>query len=400
MTLDLGSVEARPVRTTFLPFSPPLLGAEEKAEVMDTLDSGWLTKGPKTERFERDFAAYCGVAHAAAIHSCTAALHLALLALDIGPDDEVLVPTMSFASTAHVVGYVGAKPVFVDCDRDFNIAVAQIEPRIGPRTKAIIPVHYGGQSCDMDAILEIARRHRLHVVEDAAHAAGASYKDKKIGSLESDVACFSFYATKNMTTGEGGMATSRNGDLVERIKVLSMYGISDQRQIWQRYAPKGTWWYDVVELGYKYNMMDIQAALGIHQLRRLDEFIRRRAHFSRMYRGGFSDLPAIVLPPVSDDIQHTWHLFPILIDPEMLTIDRGQFIEELRDKNIGTSVLFIPLHMHTLYRKMLGHEPADFPNALYLYERVINLPISPKMSDEDVLDVIAAVRRIMKRHRR
>lgn len=396
--IDISKIENRPVRAEFLPFSPPLIGPEEKAELMDTLDSGWITKGPKTERFEQDFAAYCGVEHTAAVYSCTAALHLSMLALEIGPGNEVLVPTMSFASTAHVVAYVGATPVFVDCDLDFNIAVDQIESKITGRTKAIIPMHYGGQPCDMDAILDIAQRYNLRVVEDAAHAAGAAYKGKKIGSLQSHVACFSFYATKNMTTGEGGMATSHNGDLIERIKVLSMYGISDARRIWKRYAPKGSWWYDIVELGYKYNMMDIQAALGIHQLRRLDGFIRRRAHFSQMYNEGFADLSAISIPVVKSNVHHAWHLFAILIDPNALTIDRDQFIEQLRAENIGTSVLWIPLHMHTYYREMMGHEPADFPNAQYLYERVINLPISPKMSDEDVLDVIAAIRRIIRRN--
>ena len=397
---DRSTIEKRPPRAEFLPFSPPLLGSEEKAELMDTLDSGWITKGPKTERFEQDFAAYCSVEHAAAVYSCTAALHLALVALGIGPGDEVLVPTMSFASTAHVVAYVGATPVFVDCDLDFNIAVDQIESKITERTKAIIPMHYGGQACDMDAILDIAQRYGLRVVEDAAHAAGAAYKGKKIGSLQSDVACFSFYATKNMTTGEGGMATTNNGDLIERIKVLSMYGISDARRIWKRYAPKGSWWYDIVELGYKYNMMDIQAALGIHQLRRLDGFIERRAHFAWMYKEGFADLSAISIPAVKNDVHHAWHLFPILIDPDSLTIDRAQFIEQLRAENIGTSVFWIPLHMHTYYRETLEHDPADFPNALYLYERVISLPISPKMADEDVLDVIAAVRRIVRRNSR
>jgi dTDP-4-amino-4,6-dideoxygalactose transaminase len=393
-------LEERPPRTVFLPFSPPLLGPEEKVEVMDTLDSGWLTKGPKTERFEKEFAAYCGVPHAAPVHSCTAALHLALLALEIGPDDEVLVPTMTFASTAHVVAYVGARPVLLDCGQDFTLAAEQVEAKITTNTRAIIPMHYGGQPCEMETILAFARRHNLRVVEDAAHAAGTEYRGRKIGSLDSDVACFSFYATKNMTTGEGGMATSPKGEVVERVKVLSLYGISDQRKIWQRYAPKGSWWYDVAELGWKYNMMDIQAALGIHQLRRLEGFIQRRTHFAAMYREGFVGLEAITLPPVREDIRHAWHLFPILVQPEVLTIDRNRFIEELRGENIGTSVMYIPLHMHTYYQKLLGHQPNDFPTAYRLYERVINLPISPKMADEDVLDVIAAVRRIARRYRR
>ena len=393
--IDMAKIENRRSRDEFLPFSPPLIGAEEKAELMDTLDSGWITKGPKTERFEQEFAAYCGVGYAAALHSCTAALHLALLAREIGTGAEVLVPTMTFASTAHVVSYAGAKPVFVDCGPDFNLAVDEIESKITERTKAIIPVHYGGQPCDMETIFEIAEQHNLCVIEDAAHAAGAAFRGKKIGSLQSDISCFSFYATKNMTTGEGGMAVSNNGDLIERIKVLSMYGISDARRIWQRYAPKGSWWYDVVELGYKYNMMDIQAALGIHQLRALDTFIERRAYFAALYREGFKDLGSIEIPLVKSDVRHAWHLFPILLELRTLTIGRDQFIEELRKENIGTSVFYIPLHMHSYYRNTLGHVPEDFPNAKQLYERVINLPISPKMADDDVLDVIAAVRRIV-----
>jgi dTDP-4-amino-4,6-dideoxygalactose transaminase len=307
---------------------------------------------------------------------------------------------MTFASTAHVVAYVGARPVLLDCGPDFTLAVEQIEAKITASTRAIIPMHYGGQPCEMGTVLAVAGRHNLRVVEDAAHAAGTEYRGRKIGSLESDVACFSFYATKNMTTGEGGMATSPKGELVERIKVLSLYGISDQRKIWQRYAPKGSWWYDVVELGWKYNMMDIQAALGIHQLRRLEGFVQQRTHFAALYREGFAGLEAVALPPVREDIRHAWHLFPILVQPEVLTIDRDRFIEELRGENIGTSVMYIPLHMHTYYQKLLGHQPGDFPTAHRLYERVINLPISPKMADEDVLDVIAAVRRIARRYRR
>jgi dTDP-4-amino-4,6-dideoxygalactose transaminase len=307
---------------------------------------------------------------------------------------------MTFASTAHVVAYVGARPVLLDCGQDFTLAAEQIEAKITASTRAIIPMHYGGQPCDMETILAIAQRYNLRVVEDAAHAAGTEYRGRKIGSLDSDVVCFSFYATKNMTTGEGGMATSPKGELIERIKVLSLYGISDQRKIWQRYAPKGSWWYDVVELGYKYNMMDIQAALGIHQLKRLDEFIERRTHFARMYAEGFADLDAVAQSPVRENIRHAWHLFPILIQPEVLTVDRNRFIEELRAENIGTSVMYIPLHMHTYYQKLLGHQPGDFSTAYQLYERVINLPISPKMADEDVLDVIAVVRRIARRSRR
>ena len=388
------------VRTTFLPFSPPLIGREEKAEILDTLDSGWITKGPKTERFERDFAAYVGAGHAVGLHSCTAALHLALAALGIGEGDEVITSTFTFASTAHAVQYVGATPVLVDCDPvTCNILPDQIAANITSRTRAIIPVHYGGQACQMDKIQALATGHGLNVVEDAAHAVGTEYRGRKIGAL-SDVTCFSFYATKNLTTGEGGMCTSDDADLVERIRVLSMYGISDARQIWQRYAPKGSWWYDVVELGYKYNMMDLQAALGIHQLARLEAAIARRAHFASLYGEGLADVPEMTIPEVVPGGRHAWHLYPILVEYEGLTIDRNAFIEELRRENIGTSVLYIPLHLHTHYRERLDLRPEDFPNAQRIYERIVNLPISPSMQDADVMDVIAAVRRIATRHRR
>lgn len=389
-----------PIRTTFLPFSPPFIGEEEKAEILDTLESGWITKGPKTERFEQEFATYVGARHAVGLHSCTAALHLALAALRIGKGDEVITSTFTFASSAHVIQYVGATPVLVDCDPvTFNMRPEQVAAKITNRTRAIIPVHYGGWPCPMDEIHALATAHGLHVVEDAAHAAGSEYRGRKIGAL-SDVTCFSFYATKNMTTGEGGMCTTDNPDLAERIRVLSMYGISDARRIWQRYAPKGTWWYDVVELGFKYNMMDLQAALGIHQLRRLDAAIARRAHFAALYEQGLADVPEIVTPRALPGGRHAWHLYPILIEPERLTIDRDAFIEELKGENIGTSVLYIPLHLHTHYREQFKCQPADFPEAQRVYERIINLPISPKMSDADLADVVQAVRRIVQRCRR
>jgi dTDP-4-amino-4,6-dideoxygalactose transaminase len=385
-------------RETFLPFSPPMIGDEEKAELLDTLDSGWITKGPKTERFEKAFADYVGAPYSAALHSCTAALHLALAALNIGAGDEVITTTYTFASTAHAVGYVGATPVFVDCDpATLNIAVDAIEAKITDRTRAIMPVHYGGQACPMDEIHALAQKYDLRVIEDAAHAAGSQYKGKMIGGL-SDITCFSFYATKNMTTGEGGMATSNNEALIERIKVLSMYGISDARQIWKRYAPKGSWAYNIEELGFKYNMMDIQAALGLHQLRKLDGFIDRRRYFASIYNEAFASMPEIDVPTVIPNVKHAWHLYPILIRPEHLTIGRDQFIETLKDENIGTSVLYIPLHMHTYYQDRYGFKPDDFPNAHSVFKRIVNLPVSPAMSENDVRDVIAAIQHIVNTH--
>ena len=389
----------RPPRKDFLSFSPPLIGEEEKAEVMDTLESGWITKGPKTERFEEEFAAYSGVKAASALNSCTAALHLALLALNVGPGDEVITPTFTFTATGHSILYTGATPILVDCDPlTINIAVDEIEAKITERTKVIMPVHYGGQPCPMDDIHAIARKHGIKVVEDAAHAAGAEYNGRKIGGL-SDVSCFSFYATKNLTTGDGGMATSDDEEIINRIKILSSYGIGDARKIWQRYAPQGSWWYDVQELGFKYNLTDIQAALGIQQLKKLDGFIERRTMFSNIYDEGFAEIPEVITPKEIPNIRHPRHLYPLMIKPEMLNIDRNQFIEELKDEHIGTSVLYIPLHMHSFYREKYGYKPEDFPNALHVFERIINLPVSPIMRESDVLDVVASVGRIIAKHR-
>jgi dTDP-4-amino-4,6-dideoxygalactose transaminase len=402
--VDLAAVDRRPRRAEFVSFAPPSIGPEESREVLDCLASGWLTTGPRTQQFEKDFAAHCGAPHAVAVSSCTAAMHLALVALGIGPDDEVIVPTYTFASTAHAVLYVRARPVFVDSDpATFNLDPARVEAAVTPRTRAIMPVHYAGLPCDMAALDAIAARHGLAIVEDAAHAAGAGIGDARIGS-RGNMACFSFYSTKNMTTAEGGMITLADGDLAARLRVLAMYGISDARRIWANRYGKGaepaSWIYDVQALGFKYNMTDIQAALGIHQLRKLDRFIERRAHFARLYTAGFRDLEAIAVPRGGDGLRHAWHLYSILLRPELLTIDRDRFMEELKAENVGASVLFRPLHLHSLYQQTLGYGDGDFPVAEDLFRRTLSLPMSPRMSDDDVLDVIAAVRRIVARHTR
>ena len=397
---DLASLKQRRHRTTFLPFAPPMIGPEEKAEVLDTLDSGWLTTGPKTESFERRVAQYVGARYAVAVNSCTAALHLALAVHGIAEGDEVIMPTFTFASTAHVVMYQHARPVLVDIDLStFNLDPEQVEKAITPQTRAIIPVHYAGQACDLSTILKIARRHNLVVIEDAAHAIGAEYRGRKLGG-HGNIACFSFYATKKMTTGEGGMAVLDDPDLAEKLRVLSMYGIGDARRIWKRYAPRGSWFYDIQFLGYKYNMMDLQAALGLHQLAKLDDFIARRARFAAQYADAFADLKEIVLPSVTPEVRTAWHLYSILVRTNLLTVDRDRFIEELKEENIGSSVLFRPLHLHSFYRQALNYENGCFPNSEYAFEHILSLPISPIMTDEDVLDVIAAVRRIVARYRR
>ena len=400
-----GARRPRPPRGEFLPFSPPLLGQEEEAEILDSMRSGWLTTGPKTEEFERRFAEYVGAPCAVAFNSCTAGLHLSMIVHGIGEGDEVIVPTYTFASTAHAVMYVRARPVLVDSEPDtLNLSPERVEAAITPRTRAIIPVHYGGQPCELDEIRAIAARHGLVVVEDAAHATGASYRGQKIGG-GGNIACFSFYSTKNMTTGEGGMAALADPDLAEQLRVHAMYGISDARRIWKKRAakdkaPPASWLYDVQHLGYKYNMMDLQAALGIHQLRRLDGFIERRRRFAALYTEAFADLDAIEVPPPRPHLTHAWHLFTILLRLEALTIDRDRFLEELKARQIGTSVLYRPLHLHTLYAEALGHREGSFPVAEEAFRRCISLPMSPRMSEEDVLDVIEAVREVARDHRR
>jgi len=394
------------MRDTFLPFSLPAIGEEEIAEVADSLRSGWITTGPKTRRFEEEFREYIGAKHAIAVNSCTAGLHIALAALGIGPGDEVIVPTLTFCSTANVVVHLGARPVLVDVGEDCNVAPEAIERAITPRTRAIVPVHYGGQPCDLDAIYSLADRYNLPVVEDAAHAVGAAYHGHKIGSdsLQSAIRnpqsaiCFSFYATKNMTTGEGGMITTADDELADRMRLLSLHGMS--RDAWKRYTTTGSWYYEVLLPGYKYNMTDIQAALGIHQLRKLDDFIAIRQRYARMYDEGFADMPEVERPIIHSDRTHTYHLYVIRLNLERLTIDRAQFIEELKALNIGTSVHFIPVHLHPYYRDTFGYRPGDCPVAERLYERIISLPLFPRMTEDDVRDVIHAVKDVISRHRR
>jgi dTDP-4-amino-4,6-dideoxygalactose transaminase len=377
------------MRNSFLPYCLPFIGEEEIAEVADSLRSGWVTTGPKVKRFEQEFATYVGAKHAIAVSSCTAALHTSLAAMDVGPGDEVIVPTLTFCATANVVVHLGATPVIVDVGQNFQISPDAVCRAIGPRTKAIIPVHYGGQACSLQEILALADSHGIPVIEDAAHAAGAEYEGRRIGSHGRAV-CFSFYAIKNMTTGEGGMVTTDDDDLAARIRLLSLHGMS--RDAWKRYTEAGSWYYEVLEPGYKYNMTDIQASLGIHQLRRLDGFIRRRQEIAAMYDNAFSDLPEIRLPAQLPGRNHTFHLYPIRLNADLLQLNRSEFIDELRARNIGTSVHFIPLHRHPLYRDRYGYRPEQFPVAEEIYQGLLSLPLYPKMTDRDAADVIEAVR--------
>ncbi len=386
------------MREEFLPPFSPYLGEEELQEVMDTLRSGWITMGPKTRRFEELFAEYVGSRHAIAVSSCTAGLHLALVAGGIGPGDEVITTPLTFCSTANVVVHQEAVPIFADVRIDtFNIDPGETRKKITPRTKAIIPVHFGGQPCEMDEIRAIASEHELQVIEDAAHATGAKYKDRMIGTI-SDVTVFSFYASKNLTTGEGGMITAEDEELAEKMRILRLHGISSDA--WKRYSAQGSWYYEVLVPGYKYNMTDVQASLGIHQLARQKKFLEVRQRYAEMYTDAFRDQPEIITPVVKDHVRHAWHLYIIRLSLERLTIDRGQFIEALRKENIGTSVHFIPLHLHPYYRERYGFEKGDFPVAESLYEGVVTLPLYPKMSIQDVRDVIKAVRKVVAQSRR
>ena len=376
--------------TEFLPFHVPCLGNEEIAAVVETLKSGWLTTGTKTKRFEEEFARYLGSRHAVAVNSCTAALHLALEAVGVGEGDEVIVPTMTFTATAEVVLYLKAKPVLVDClPCTLNIDPAGIERAITARTKAIIPVHFGGQPCDMEAIMKIARRHRIYVIEDAAHALPAKYHGRMIGTI-GDITCFSFYATKTITTGEGGMATTDNPDWAARMRMMSLHGIS--HDAWKRYAKEGSWYYEVLSPGFKYNLTDVAAAIGLEQLKKCEMFAAARKNIAAAYNERFRTMPEIQVPTCGADLDHAWHLYVIRLKLDRVKIGRDQFIECLKDRRIGTSVHFIPLHLHPYYRESFGYLPTDFPNATEAYNRIVSLPVYPGMTEANVEYVIQAVK--------
>ncbi|MEP3480808.1 MAG: DegT/DnrJ/EryC1/StrS aminotransferase family protein [Fuerstiella sp.] len=385
------------MRDSFLPFAPPLIGEEEIQEVFDTLKSGWLTTGPKTRKFAEQFSEYTQATSALTVSSCTAALHLSLLALEIGPGDEVITTPLTFAATANVIEHTGATLVLADVQPDtLNIDPDQLERRITDRTKACIVVHYAGHPVDLNRINEIADRHDIQVIEDAAHAIGASYQGAPIGCGDNPT-CFSFYATKNLTTGEGGMLTG-SSDLVEKARTLSLHGMS--REAWGRYEAGGKWAYDIVAPGYKYNMTDIQAALGIQQLARFEKMQARRAEIVDRYQAAFGNDLAFQTPVCHSDVTHAWHLYVLRLNHAELTIDRNQFIEQVNAENIGTSVHFIPIHVHSYYANKYEWKPEDFPVALANYSRMVSLPLSPKMSDQDVDDVISTVHQVVNRARR
>lgn len=381
-----------------IPFHKPYITDDEIDEVVDSLRSGWLTMGPKTHRFEKEFAGYIGSRHAIAVNSCTAALHLALKAINLKPGDEVIIPTMTFTATGEVVCYFNAKPVIVDVEKKtHNLEITKIEEAITTNTRAIIPVHYAGQPCDMNEIMEIAKKYNLHVIEDAAHAFPSKYKGHIIGTI-GDITCFSFYATKTLTTGEGGMVTTENDEWAEKMKMLRLHGIS--QDAWKRHSDEGSWYYEVIEAGYKYNMTDIQAGLGLAQLKKLEWMWKRRKEIAEKYTEAFKSLEEIITPFVKPDRVSAWHLYVIKLNLEALKIDRAGFIEELKDRGIGTSVHFIPLHRHPFYRDTFDYRAEDFPNAEWVYERIISLPIYPGMTNKQVNRVIESVIEVIKENKR
>ncbi len=384
------------MRKNFLPFALPSIDETEIAEVVDTLKSGWITTGPKTAEFAKRFAKACGVSYAVPVNSCTAALHLALVASGIGPGDEVITSTMTFCSTANVIVHTGATPILADIDQEtLCIDPRNIERKLSDKTKAIIPVHYGGHPCEMDDIRIITESRNITIIEDAAHSPFAEYKSKTVGTL-GDAGCFSFYATKNITTAEGGMLTTNDKKLADTASSLSLHGMS--KDAWDRYGEKGTWYYEVTLPGFKYNMFDIQAALGLCQLARYEELQARRDEIAAAYHTAFAGHPALIVPIARDHVRHVWHLYPIRLRPEALKIDRAAFIKEMQARKIGTSVHFIPVHLHPYYRDTYGYKRGDFPVAEAAYDNLISLPIYPRMTDTDVQDVIDAVLDILQKH--
>jgi perosamine synthetase len=382
----------------YLPFHVPLIEDEEIRAVTEVLRSGWITTGPIVQEFESAFARFTGATHAVAVNSGTAALHVSLAAIRLQEGDEVIIPTMTFAATGEVVLYGKARPVLADCQPDtFGIDPEAVERAITPRTKAIIPVHFAGVPCDMDRILEMARQKGIKVVEDAAHAFPARYRGRFVGTL-GDITCFSFYATKTITTGEGGMATTEREEYADRMRILSLHGIS--RDAWKRYGRDGDWRYEILEPGFKYNLTDIQAALGNAQLTKCCAMRERRAALASLYNDALKSLDACEVPRVPTDVEHAWHLYVLLLNPTTIRIDRDRVIQELKKRGIGTSVHFIPLHLHPYYRDQLGYAAGQFPVAERYFERCLSLPLYPGMSDGDAGRVIEALYDIAARFRR
>jgi dTDP-4-amino-4,6-dideoxygalactose transaminase len=374
--------------TQRVPFHRPSIGEEEIEEVVATLRSGWLTTGPRTAEFEREFRGRMGVPHALAVNSCTAGLHLAQAALHIGAGAEVITSPLTFCATVNTILHTGATPVLADVGKDGNLDPASVEERLSPRTRAIIPVHMAGLPCEMNSLWSLAGRHGLYVIEDCAHAVGAHYRGWPVGAGNpetggiSEAAVFSFYATKNMTTGEGGMVTTFDDSLAESMRVLCLHGIS--RDAWNRYSDEGNWYYQVLASGFKYNLSDIQSAIGIHQLRKLEHFLEVRSHYAQLYNEVLGDTEEFELPPSKADCRHAWHLYPLRLNLDKLSIGRDEFIARLRAAGIGTSVHFIPIPLHPFFAGLAERPENQCPAALALYGRLVSLPLYPAMTESQV----------------
>jgi len=385
-----------PVRSkdNFLVFGAPLIEEPEIEEVVDCMRRRWIGTGPKVHQFEQDFATYKGAKHAMALNSCTAALHLSMFSAGIGPGDEVITTPMTFCSTINAIIHCGATPILADCDREtMNILPQEIEKKITAKTKAILPVHFAGRCCEMDAIMDIAHTYDLLVIEDCAHAIESEYHGSKAGRF-GEIGCFSFYVTKNVITGEGGMVITDDDRFAGRIKVLGLHGMS--KDAWKRFSDEGYKHYQVIHAGFKYNMMDIQAAIGIHQLKRVDKYWEHRQNIWRKYNEDFKELPCITPVDPEPDTKHAYHLYTPMMDIDKLGKSRDWVLNALTAENIGVGVHYLPVHLHPFYRKTFGWKESDFPNAEWIGKRTLSLPLSAALNEKDVEDVIEAFRKVLK----
>lgn len=384
----------RPVRSSYLVFGSPDLQEPEIQEVLEVLRSGWIGTGPRVGRFEEQFRNYIGCRHAVALNSCTAGLHLSLIALGAKPGDEVIVPSMTFAATANSVCHVGARPVLVDCERDtMNIDPRAVEAAITPRTRIIVPVHFAGRAADMTALEAIARPRGIRILEDAAHGVETVHQGRKIGTI-GDCTAFSFYVTKNVVTGEGGIVTTEDDEIASWIKVAGLHGMS--KDAWKRYSDDGFKHYEIEFPGFKYNMMDLQAALGLHQLARVEENWQKRSVLWQRYLDAFADLPVALPPEVRNGDRHAYHLFILTLDTDRLKWSRDEIQQALHHENIGTGIHYRAVHLHPFYRRSLGVRPGDLPNSDYISDRTLSLPFSTKLTEQDVQDLFDAVHKVLR----